>query len=87
MVEHQLMYLIRDRNELDGRAMQRLAVNLIILLALAACTSAPAPEQPAKAEWLPCGGHGFHKDTRSYGRCIRHVATLAEEQPRGGATE
>jgi hypothetical protein len=59
--------------------MKRLAVKIIMMLALAACTSAPTPEQPAEADWVPCGGHSFYEDSKSYARCIKHVATLAEE--------
>ena len=58
--------------------MRRLIVGMILGLALPACTSAPAPEQPAEADWAPCGGHKFSEGTTSYARCIKYVATPAE---------
>ena len=58
--------------------MKCFAVNLILGLALAACTSAP---EPARAEWVPCGGDGFYEAANSYARCIRHIAILAEARP------
>jgi hypothetical protein len=67
--------------------MKRFGAKMIMMLALSACTSAPAPEQPAEADWVPCGGHRSYDDSKSYARYIRHVATLPEEQPPKGSTE
>jgi hypothetical protein len=61
--------------------MRRLIVGMILGLALPACTSAPAPEQPAEADWAPCGGHKFNEGTISYARCIKYVAIPAEAPP------
>ena len=60
--------------------MKRLIVGMVLGLALAACASAPTPEQPAKADLAPCGGFKFNEGTRSYARCIKYVATPAERQ-------
>jgi ABC-type uncharacterized transport system auxiliary subunit len=62
---------------LDGHTMKRLAVGMALALMLAACTSAPTPEQPAEADWAPCAGYRFHENEKSYARCVKHVATLA----------
>jgi hypothetical protein len=59
--------------------MQRLALQLLLGLALAACASPPAPEPPTEAEWVPCGGAAAH----SYARCIRHIAILADARAGG----
>lgn len=59
--------------------MQRLALQLLLGLALAACASPPVPEQPTEAEWVPCDGSAAH----SYARCIRHVAVLADARASG----
>ena len=67
--------------------MKRLVVGMVLGLALAACSSAPTPEQPAKADWAPCGGYKFKEGTKSYARCIEYVATPAETQPTGGSLQ
>ena len=61
--------------------MRRLIIGTILGLALAGCTSAPPPEQPAAANWAPCGGLKFNEGATSYARCIRYVATPAAAQP------
>jgi hypothetical protein len=63
--------------------MKRIAVTVILGWALAACTSAPVPEQPTEAEWVPCSGYGSYEGTRSYARCIKHIAFLPEARPGG----
>jgi hypothetical protein len=60
-----------------GSYMKPLAVAMILVLAAAGCISAPTPEQPVEADWAPCVGDGYYGDTKSYARCIKHVATLA----------
>jgi hypothetical protein len=59
--------------------MQRLALKLLLGLALTACASPPVPEQPTEAEWVPCGASAAH----SYARCIRHIAVLADARASG----
>ena len=63
--------------------MKRIAANVILVLALAACTSAPMLEQPTEAEWVPCSGYGSFERANSYARCIKHIAFLAETRPDG----
>jgi hypothetical protein len=58
--------------------MKRIAVQLILGLALAACTGAPATE----AEWVPCSGYGSYEGASSYARCIKHIAFLPETRAR-----
>jgi hypothetical protein len=67
--------------------MKRLIVGMVVGLALAACASAPTPEQPAKADWAPCGGSKFNEGTRSYARCIKYVAMPAEGQSTSGSLQ
>jgi hypothetical protein len=66
-----------------GRVMNRFAVAIVLLLALAACTSAPTPQQPVEAEQAPCVGERFSEGARNYARCIKHVATPATQNPAG----
>ena len=63
--------------------MKRIAANVILGLALAACTSAPVPEQPTEAKMVPCSGYGSFERANSYARCIERIAFLAETRPRG----
>jgi hypothetical protein len=63
--------------------MKRIAAKMILGLALAACTSAPGPEQPTEAEWVPCSGYGSYEGASSYARCIKRIAFLPETR-RGG---
>ena len=60
-----------------GSYIKPLAVAMILALAAAGCISAPMPEQPVEADWAPCVGDGYYGGTKSYARCIKHVATLA----------
>jgi hypothetical protein len=63
--------------------MKRIVLIVILGLAPAACTSAPVPEQPTEAEWVPCRGYGSYEGASSYARCIKHIAFLAETPPGG----
>lgn len=67
--------------------MRRLIIAMILWLMLAGCTSAPPPEQPAAANWAPCGGFKFNGGVTSYARCIKYVATPAEAQPTRGTLQ
>jgi hypothetical protein len=58
--------------------MRRLIIGMTLGLALAGCTSAPPAEQPAAANWAPCGGFKFNEGATSYARCIKYVATPVE---------
>lgn len=63
--------------------MDRFGVAIVLLLALAACTSAPIPQQPVEAEQAPCVGERFYEGAKNYARCIKHVATPATKNSAG----
>jgi hypothetical protein len=58
-----------------GFGMNRLPVAMILALALAGCAGAPPPRQPVAAHPASCTGGRFHEGTKTYARCIRHVAS------------
>jgi len=64
--------------------MNRLAVAMILVPALVACTSAPSSKQPVQADRLPCMGEGIYEGAKNYARYIRHVATPATRRTRPG---
>jgi hypothetical protein len=57
--------------------MNRFALAMMLVLALAGCTSSPTSKQPVEADRGPCAGDGFAGGASNYARCIRHVATVA----------
>jgi hypothetical protein len=57
--------------------MNRVRVAMVLVLALAGCTSTPTPKEPVEADRAPCIEDGFHEGARNYARCIKHVATVA----------
>ena len=60
--------------------MNRFAVAVMLVLALAGCASASMPEQPVEAERAPCVGERFDEGATNYARCIKHVASPAKKE-------
>jgi hypothetical protein len=57
--------------------MNRLAVAMILVLALVGCTGAPMPKEPVEADRAPCIGDRFYEGAKNYARCIKNVAAVA----------
>ena len=56
--------------------MSRVAIGLILALALAGCAAgAPPPAAPVAADPMSCTGDRFREGIKSYASCIRRVAS------------